>query len=125
MEQYVIGINSVTTPKLGYFTFWKKTNMRVDENIFPFKIKPGDHYFDFEHHLSGDDVLFWQKFSHHIVPYSKNYTATSWENAMKYEIYKVINEGKMNQIFEKDGKKIEVIVKWTGKPVPASEICYK
>jgi hypothetical protein len=122
LEQYVIEINSVTTPKLGYFTFWEKSNRRVDEASFPFKIKPGDPYFDFEHHMSDDDILFWQEFSSNIIPYNKSYTATSWENAMKYEIFKVIREGRMNRIIEKDGMKTEVIVNWIGNPVPVSDI---
>lgn len=125
MEQYVVEIYSVTPPKLGYFTFWEKPSVRVDEPFVPFKIKSPDQYFDFEHHMSGDDILFWKKFSNNIIPYNNRYSATSWENAMKYEIYKIISEGKMNRTIEKNGKVIEVIINWTGKPLKDNVIRYK
>lgn len=77
--------------------------------------------------MYGDDILIWRKYSDNIFLYDNRYTATSWENVMKYEIYQIISSGRLDKVVKDQftGEDVYIKFKWTGDPVPKTNIEYK
>ena len=129
VERRVINIDiyKITTAKVKYFTFWKPGDKRLNLNFEPFKIKEPSKEFPYEHHMYGDDILLCRKYSKSIFSYYDKYVVTSWENAMKYEMYRIILSGKLNRIAKskRTGEEIEIKFNWVGDPIPKAQIEYK
>ncbi|NNU96524.1 hypothetical protein [Anoxybacillus sp. EFIL] len=120
-------IYKITTPKLKYFVFWTSKKERLDLPNEPFKLKKPTKEFPYEYHMYGDDILIWRKYSDNIFLYDNRYTATSWENVMKYEIYQIISSGRLDKVVKDQftGEDVYIKFKWTGDPVPKANIEYK
>ncbi|MFD1863052.1 hypothetical protein [Planococcus chinensis] len=129
VERRVIEVNifKITTPKVRYFIFWKSANERLNLTFEPFKIKKPTKEYPYEYHMYGDDILLWKEYSSSIFSYYDSYIPTSWENAMKYEMYTAILSGKLNRTgkYKQTGEKIEIKFNWVGDPVPKAKIEYK
>ncbi len=123
LPEIIVEIYKIATPKCGYFVFWETKSKRLDINSEPFKIKEGDSKYPFEHHISGEDLLFFRKFNENIFLYNKQFTAQSWEDAMKYEIYTIIVHGWL----DRKSKVADVFVRfvWTGEKMKQGKLLYK
>ncbi len=125
LPERIIEVYKITTPKCGYFVFWATKNDRLSLEVEPFVLKEADKYYPYKHHIRGDDLLYFRTFAPDIILYDKRFKAQTWEDAMKWEIYHVIEKGLLNRKAKINGEDVFLKFVWTGDKVMKSRIDYK
>src|SRR4051812_12366934 len=104
----IINIFKITSGKRYFFTFWETSSKRLDLPFEPFILKPPHELYPYPHHMRNEQLLMWIKYSTRITPFSPGLKAQAWEDCMKYEIYSIINDHKMDRTVEHNGKLVNI-----------------
>jgi hypothetical protein len=124
LPEVIIEIYDVTAPECGYFVFWTNQTERMNVNVKPFILKEPDTIYPDKHHIKGDEVLYFKNFSSNIISFNKRFKEQSWKDAMKWEIYKIIDRGFLNRKAKNSGSDVFVRFVWSGEKVTKTTIEY-
>lgn len=125
LSEVIIEIKKITTPKCGYFVFWTNEKERLNLPVEPFILQEADNIYLDKHHIKGEGIMYFRKFSPDILRFDKRFKAQTWEDAMKWEIYNLIVNGDLNRKAKSHGENVFVRFIWTGEKVMKSAIEYK